>query len=190
MVKVIADCTGCLHIRHPYEMGGLAFSLSMVWAQAFPFVALQFVEESDMTTKDAITLFLIGSFSVWLILNVAFFYIIDISYLGTFFGTQTAPQYTCEYFATSTQDYQWWAAVFSNWLSYTKSIHDDVKVWLAANIDRWKDEKPDWFNIELISDEFLPAAVIEAEGGKYRRQSSGFMREIIGGSDKVHPAPQ
>jgi len=44
-------------------MGGLAFTISMIWAQAFPSVALQFYEESDTIAKGTITLFLIGSFS-------------------------------------------------------------------------------------------------------------------------------
>jgi len=58
----------------------------MVWAQAFPFVALQLYEGDD---KDSITIFLIGSFSLWLALNVAFFCTIDLNYLNTFFGTFT-----------------------------------------------------------------------------------------------------
>jgi len=32
-VKIIADYTGCLHFRHPFELGGSAFCLSMLWAQ-------------------------------------------------------------------------------------------------------------------------------------------------------------
>ena len=66
-------------------MGGLAFSMSMVWAQAFPFVALQFYEEGDTISKDTITAILIGSFSAWLLLNIAFFCTINLNYLGTFF---------------------------------------------------------------------------------------------------------
>ena len=38
--KVIVDFSGCIHLRHPYELGGSAFTLSMLWAQAMPFVAL------------------------------------------------------------------------------------------------------------------------------------------------------
>ena len=79
--------------------------MSMVWAQAFPFVALQFFEESDTISKDAIALILVGSFSSWLLLNIAFFCTINLNYLGTFFGTKTAPQYTCEYFQTCKKDY-------------------------------------------------------------------------------------
>ena len=31
VVKVIVDFSGCMQFRHPCEMGGLAFSLSMLW---------------------------------------------------------------------------------------------------------------------------------------------------------------
>ena len=159
--------------------------MGMIWAQAFPFVALQFFEEGDTISKDTITLFLIGSFSAWFLLNIAFFCIIDISYLGTFFRTQTAPQYTCEWYLTNVEDSKRWDAVFENRLSYSKSIHGDIKVWVAANIDRWKEDRPAWFNIELIPDEFLTEAVIE-EGGKNRRRSVNM--RIMGGSDKVYIA--
>ena len=30
-VKVIVDFSGCLQFRHPYELGGTAFSCSMLW---------------------------------------------------------------------------------------------------------------------------------------------------------------
>jgi len=32
-VKIIVDFSGCVHFRHPFEMGGTGFSLSMIWAQ-------------------------------------------------------------------------------------------------------------------------------------------------------------
>ena len=84
--KVIADFCGCLHLRHPFELGGVAFSLSMVWAQVFPFVALQFYDE-DETIKDMLTAFLAASFTLWFLLNVAFFCSINLEYLDIFFGT-------------------------------------------------------------------------------------------------------
>ena len=44
IVKVITDFTGCVHFRNPLEMGGLAYSASMLWAQIMPFVALGWYE--------------------------------------------------------------------------------------------------------------------------------------------------
>ena len=31
LAKVIVDFTGCVHFRHPFELGGAAFTTSMVW---------------------------------------------------------------------------------------------------------------------------------------------------------------
>jgi len=151
----------------------------MVWAQAFPFMALQFVEEGDTIAKGTITLILVGCFSLWLMLNLAFFCTIDLSYLGTFFGTKTAPQYTCEYFTTSIEDFQRWDAVFENRIEYTQTIHDEVRTWVADNVARWKVESPSFFKIEMIPDKLLPDSVVEAEGGARRRRINVSIREFV-----------
>jgi len=187
-VKVIAYFSGCLYLRYAYEMGGIAFSASMVWAQIMPFVALQFFEGDK---KETITIMLLGSFILWLLLNFVFFCLIDLSYLNTFFGTQTAPQYACELFLTSSEDQIKFKTAFKKNLRLTKSINKEVKEWVTANIERWKAEKEPWFVVEYITDEFLPAAAFEAEGGtnRQRRRSSVSLREIVGHDDKrrVHP---
>ena len=175
-LEVIVDFTGCLHFRHPYELGGLGFIISMIWAQVFPFVALQYF---DGEMKDTMTGFLAISFAAWLVLNIIFFCSIDLSYLNTFFGTKTAPQYTCELFLTSKEDYSKFRAVFKNRNDYTKSIHGKVKEWVAENIDQWRRENPDWFNIEKIPDEFLPKDVLQSVGGAKRRRISVSLRELL-----------
>jgi len=188
LVKVVTDFTGCLHLRHPYELGGLGFTISMIWAQAFPLVALQYF---DGDSKDIMTGFLVVSLMAWLMLNIIFFCTIDLSYLNTFFGTKTAPQYTCEHFLTSKDDFQKFDAMFNNRIEYTKTIHEEVKEWVGENINQWRRENPDWFNIGLIPDDFLPKYVFESEGGAKRRRSSVSLREIVGLREasvgRVHP---
>ena len=190
IVLVIVAFSGCIHYRHPYEMTGLGYSINMIWAQIMPFVALQFYQGDK---KDLITSFLVGSFCFWLFLNLLFFCTIDLKYFSTFFSTMTGPQYTCLLYNTSKEYSAKFDAVFSNRIAYTKSIHGEVKVWVAENIDRWKREKPDFFNIELIPDELLPVEVLRAEGGAKRRGSSVSIRELVGGraienERRVHPA--
>ena len=129
--------------------------------------------------KDTMTGFLAMSFTAWLVLNIIFFCSIDLSYLNTFFGTKTAPQYTCELFLTSKEDYSKFRAVFKNRNDYTKSIHGKVKEWVAENIDQWRRENPDWFNIEKIPDEFLPKDVLQSVGGAKRRRISVSLRELL-----------
>ena len=188
--KVIADFSGCLHMRHAYEMGGIAFSASMVWAQIMPFVALQFYEGSN---KDALTTILACSASLWLLFNIVFFRTINKSYYNTFFGTMTGPQYACKVFLKSNDDTVKFYFAFETLLQYTKSIEAEVKEWVANNIDRWKVDKPERFKIELIPDEFLPQAVLVAEGGANRKRfrSNVSLREMVGLEErkitKVHP---
>ena len=135
--------------------------------------------------------FLAVSFTVWLLLNIIFFCIIDLNYLDTFFGTKTASQYTCELYLTSNDDYLRFRAVFKNRIDYTKSIHGEVKDWVEENIDEWKREKPEWFHIDRIPDEFLPKYVFEEEGGAERRRNSVSLREMVGLREasvrRVHP---
>ena len=146
--------------------------MNMVWAQIFPFVALQFYEEGDTISKDVITLILICSLSSWLLLIIAFFCAIDLSYAKTFIETKTAPQYTCELYHTATDDSLQFDSIFGNRLSFTRSIHEEVRQWVASNIVRWQREKPDWFKIEMIPNDFLPTDVLEEEGGEIRRRAS------------------
>jgi len=161
----------------------------MVWAQIMPFVALQFFE-GDM--KETITIMLLCCFTLWLLLNFFFFCTINLSYLNTFFGTTTGPQYACELFLTSSEDNIKFKTAFRKRLQSTKSIEADVKEWVANNIDRWKVDKPDWLKIEFIPNDTLPQAVLEAEGGAAkRRRSSVSLREMVGLEEikvtKVHP---
>ena len=121
----------------------------MVWAQAFPFVALLFYEEGESISKDTLTLFLIGSMGLWLLLNIAFLCTIDLSYLGTFLGTKTGSQYSCELFLTSDTDSAKFDMVFTVRDTYTASIHSEVRKWVAANVGRWKAEGEEWFIIEV-----------------------------------------
>jgi len=74
-------------------------------------------------------------------------------------------------------------AIFTNNLRYTRSIHADVKAWVAMNIDQWVAKTPPWFHIERIPDEFLPEEVFDAEGGAARRRRSSAtasLRELTG----------
>ena len=100
--KIVADFSGCLQCRHPYELGGAAFSASMVWAQILPFVVLEMhsysvsMDSGDISNvnKNEIQLFLFCILGAWLLANIAFFCTIDISFMHTFFGTHTGEQFT------------------------------------------------------------------------------------------------
>jgi len=182
-------------MRGYYNCGPVAFTASMIWAQVFPFVALQFFEGE---LKSEIETGLMVSFTVWLLLNIVFLGTIDLAYLPTFFGTMTGSQYTIQLYKDAKDDAMRWDAVFTRRISYTKPIHRDIKDWVKENIERWRSEKPSWFKVDLIPNDFLPVDVFEAEGGAKRRRSVLSLREAVGlpparieiNNDQVHPAEE
>ena len=149
-----------------------------------PFVALYLIEDDEDTDerkKEILLIFLSCSLAVWVILNFAFFCTIDLSFANTFIGIETAPACCIAGYQDCKTDSGRFAWVFGARLSYTKPIHDEVRTWVAENIAGWKEEKPDWFNIELIPDDMLPDEVLESEGGaaRKRRRSSVSLRELV-----------
>ena len=45
------------------------------------------------------------------------------------------------------------------------SIKDEVKEWVAANVKEWQSERLEWFQMELVPDEYLEQEVLASEGG-------------------------
>ena len=179
ITKVLADYTMMVHMRHPIALGGALFTANLIWAQLFPFAALYFYEGELADTMRSI---LIICFFSWLAALVAFFCIIDLQYLHTFFSTETGPQFNITRFKKSKKASVKFDAAFDKRTSYVKAIHEDIKQWVAENIEEWREERPEWFKVEMIPDEFLPVEVIEAEGGAKRRRSSvaDSIREMVG----------
>jgi len=164
------------------KWGGAAYSLSMVWAQIMPFLALNWYSKEN---KEDLRLLLVVNFTGWVVLNGFFFLSIEKSFVKTFFTTMTAPEYTVQLFLTSEDDASKFDAAFDNRASYIKKCEGEVKEWVRVNIERWRFENADWFKIDKIPDAMLPAEVVAEEGGASRRRSSVHsVREILVGTEK------
>ena len=130
-----------------------------------------------------------------MVLNVIFFCTINLIFVNTFFSTTTGAEYTCLWYHEAKDDATKFYSVFTSRIAYTKRIHLEVKEFVAESIEAWLEQKPDWFDIKLIPDDFLPREVLIKAGGTNRpRRRSSFM-EIVGvggenssgGSKKVQP---
>ena len=148
-----------------------------------PFVALYLYKDKDEDNikKEFLLIYLCCSLTVWLILNILFFCTIDFSFANTFIGIKTGPQLSCERFKETDIDESKFRAAFEIRSSYTKAIHGEVRTWVAENIAGWTEEKPDWFNIDLIPNDMLPDEMLESEGGaaRKRRRNSISLRELV-----------
>ena len=157
----------------------------MIWAQIMPFVALSFYEGRN---KEQLQILLLVSVGTWLVLNGLFFAAIDRSYMHTFFGTKTAPQYTVELFRTSTLDNAKFRACFTNTRSYIAECEDEVRAWMEQNYEILVGE--DWFIVAKVPDDFLPKrilgelnalAISEGKSGREKMEATTLssMKEII-----------
>ena len=118
------------------------------------------------------------SFVLWSLTNVVFFCTIKSRFFNTFFGLQTASQYTIGIFLRSEDDSTKFQAAFTKRSSYTKPIWGEVKIWVGENIDRWKKENEKWFQVDKVPVEFLPVSVQLAEGEASMRRSSISFKEV------------
>ena len=145
-----------------------------------PFVALWLCSKEDKEESNikSIRIFLFLSSSAWLLTIIAFFSLIDLDFLNSFYGVTTASQYMVALFKTSTEDRTKFE-VFRRRASFTKSISEEIKVWVQANISRWRTEKEEWFDIQLIPNDMLPAYLLAAEGGEKRKRSTVSLKEVI-----------
>ena len=151
-------------------MGGICFSLNILWSQIFPFICLS-LSNGDTVKIENLNIVLIGLLCWWLTANIVFFCTIDLTYLHTFWDTQTASQYTCDWFINANCNRSRFSAAFETRLSFKDTIKDDIVVWSKANIAQLKAENAEWFNADLVPDEYIPKEIFVALGGAKRKKS-------------------
>ncbi|GMH69388.1 hypothetical protein TL16_g05146 [Triparma laevis f. inornata] len=143
--KFVTDFTGCVHYRHPYELGGMYYSVNF-FQPLLVLVGLVLVDMEGISGETTeLAGGLVGMLGPMLVcLVVVFFLSIDKKYLGTFFSTETGAQMTQRIFLTSDSD-----LVKSQIFKYHRRHWVGVKVeigeWLEEGWDGWEEERPDWF---------------------------------------------
>ena len=66
-------------------------------------------------------------------------------YSKTFFTTMTGKQFCCQsFFATTDDEHKF--SIFSHHSSLYEGIRYDVQAFLNENWEKWKEEKPSWFD--------------------------------------------
>ena len=86
-------------------------------------------------------------------------------------------------FENSDDPFQKMNAIFTNHISMSQRIKNNVKEYMAENWAEWERTKPSWFTpgfISKIPDEFIPQQNLDALGGARRRRSSvNSVRELL-----------
>ena len=178
-------------------MGGIYFSLNMIWSQVFPYIAMNvYFRQDDATSssrlsEDELRITLIAVTLIWAASAASLAISIKRKYWRTFFSTETGSQYAIAFFRRSATDEARFDAVFNNHRSFTASIEAEIRQWLQERYAIWQLERPAWFTevaIASIPDEMLPKEVLReliAKGGGMRRRSSVGERLNAGKTSEV-----
>jgi hypothetical protein len=180
--KVIVDFTGMIDFRDPVDLGGVYWSADMVLAVVFSFgsVFLYFRQEVESPVIGASTAWTtVGILSgIWCIGFVTFLMLMKPEYRKTFYSTQTGRDAILDFWDSDDDAVK--AAMMNNNRALWKSKDEEVRAWLEENWERWKVEKPDWFDDlfrSAVDDDLLPPAELRrqkmAGGGNRRRSSLG-----------------
>jgi hypothetical protein len=136
--KQIATFTGMIHLRHPYELGGVLMVWNYVEAAVGVFVAawfyLKYSEETDSKLSESFIYTLLPILlSVWALSLLAFFISIDRGPTRpTFFVMMTAPEY-----AMHVHDKFALFDIFSKHHSYYQKHSDRLRKWVHSNWRVW-----------------------------------------------------
>ncbi|GMH90953.1 hypothetical protein TL16_g11919 [Triparma laevis f. inornata] len=145
--KMIADFTGCIHFRHPYEVGGFVFSINyfvpLVGLILLLFVFKEENELGEKTQEYLENLTIIGG-SCLCFTTFVFIRLINPDYISTFFSTETGGQMTRRIFLEG-DDFLKSHCFPNKNKTFWMPIEEKVREWLKEGWERWEDEKPVWF---------------------------------------------
>ena len=135
-------------------------------------------EESEL--QASLWTLVIGLFAMSMTCFGLFLISINREYLGTFFDTNTGPQFAviC-YHEAKTDEARF--ATFMSTPSYYSAIVGELLTWLDANWDKWEEEKPDWFTasaIASIPEDMLPVRVKNKLGGTKQERRNSLNKQI------------
>jgi len=150
MTKIIGDWTGIVHLRHPSELGGMYFTLSLIIALGSSFAGIFiYYEEVTEVGEQAISRveafnFLFLLVGAWTVTSATFLAKMKREYRNSFWSTKTTNAYIQEYF-TKGKDDATKANIFKKNKNKWAPIRKDVKAWVVRSYFKWELEQPHWY---------------------------------------------
>ncbi|GMH97957.1 hypothetical protein TrST_g4440 [Triparma strigata] len=171
IIKLISDFTGCIHFRHPYEVGGLYFTLnflSPLFGMAL-LLTLQSQAQLSLFHENTFEYYKTATIiagSILMFMSALFLMIMNPRHRRSFFSIELGWQMTRRIFLEGDDAMK--AEVFDTNIAHWEPIRDNVEDWVRANWHLWKYKRPDWFTDHWIAlvplnmipeddDEFFPS---------------------------------
>ena len=149
--KILVDYTGFVHdARGPKLCGGSTFVVLTVVSQALPFASLYIYHNADVENRLGTSLLLAAFlflFCMWLVCVVLFKKLVKREYRATFWGSQTAKQFTVACFLNSDEHFAKMMTAFDNHESFIETIRDEVKRYVLDHWETFLGEE--WFSVKF-----------------------------------------
>ena len=186
-IKTITDFTGVIHFRHPYELGGLFWTVNMFSALLVSILSVwgyyKYGEGVAMEQSNAWTLVtLVGG--VWTVSFGVFLMLAKKEYRTTFFSTKLGKDVTMNFFRKGKDDEIKVLVFKDNRLLWTE-IREDVKEWVLKRWRVWQTQRPEFFTPQFIATVPLDMIPMGAQG-----EAKVVRKKVRGGdvfSAKVQP---
>ena len=167
--KVIVDYTGVIQFRHPFELGGIYWTLNMFMALVASFVSVWIGGGGDNEW-----LLVRASCAAWVATFGLILLLMKKEYRGTFLSTKTGCAFSRDYFLRGKDDTVRSQVVVMN-AHHWMSIREDVRTWVTGEWWRWVDEKPAFFNDSWVSKVPKEWIGCEEDGRGLMSKRSGLM---------------
>ena len=162
-IKIIADFTGMLQARHPYELGGAYWLFNMIYTQASVFVVLAVRAKRDVDDDKLAfqqnDLWLIAGIllGLWILAIIMLLYFSEEGFQHTFYQRLTGFEFSKQRFISGNDEIR--MSVFDDHESYYLRYKGEIIEWLQNIWDKLHAEKPAWFTEDVrrrIPEEFIP----------------------------------
>jgi hypothetical protein len=161
LIKLFADFSGNPHFRHPLEIGGAVYLLSLCETQGAlvaSIIAYSRLYAGDDKIDDAPLFTALAVLAgTWAIALGTFLLSINRTHLSTFVSTETGPQLPRRRFDNSAGNDEQWMVIFTIHPSMWAAFADVVQAWVTQQHATMSVQP--WFTPEvkaLIPDAFLP----------------------------------
>jgi len=169
VVKFVSDFLASLDTRHPGEIGGLHFTLNMVFALAAGLTSVAFcVKKSDWGGYELYLWNLMGGMSSgWVLTFGAILALMKKEYRVTFYSTKTGKEVVMERFESEDEAIK--MTIFKKNHKLWAGIRGEVKQFVESNWFAWKESKPKWFTEGLIAR--IPPEFVPSEADRIKLES-------------------
>ena len=161
LIKLYVDFSGNPHFRHPFDLGGAVWMLTMFETQgvlvASTIAYSRFYSGDDKIDDMPLLAALAVLVSTWALALGTFLLSINRTHLSTFVSTETGPQFLRRWFDHFAGNDEPRMEIFLNHPSMWAAFADVVQAWVAQQHATMSVQP--WFTPEvkaLIPDAFLP----------------------------------